>query len=354
MSIRIALLSAAKTAGGLTIARALSPKGLRVLCYHGYSIGDECRFRPKLFITRETFERRLLWLLQARFEPVSLKVGLDRLVTGRLSGREVVITIDDGFFSVKAVGWPLLKKHGFPATLYVTSYYTQHPNPIFRLAVQYMLWKTTLEELDVTKLSLSMPHGQNKIRIQPTIDDHAAWRLIEFCESQLTEDERISIGASIGEMLGVDYDELKVSRRLGLLTGPELTGLHGDGLDIQLHTHRHRLPTDPSAILKEISDNRRVLEPLVNRALTHLCYPSGIWSEDQWPVLRRAGIESAMTCEPGINVGGTPMLGLRRFLDAEDLESLEFEAEMSGLKEMARRLLRRPSRRGSAVTAGNY
>jgi peptidoglycan/xylan/chitin deacetylase (PgdA/CDA1 family) len=138
------------------------------------------------------------------------------------------------------------------------------------------------------------------------------------------------------------------------LSSSELAGLHREGLDIQLHTHRHRLPEDPTSVMAEIADNRRVLEPIVGQRLVHLCYPSGVWSEKHWPALKEAGIETATTCEPGINYPTTPMLRLHRFLDGQDVPALDFEAEVSGFKEVARRFFGRARNAGAPIGAATY
>jgi peptidoglycan/xylan/chitin deacetylase (PgdA/CDA1 family) len=335
------MLRAARAVGGFEAARRLAGKGVRILCYHGFSLDDEHRFRPELFITPRTFEQRLKWLLGAGYQPVSLDAALERLQTSTLTGRELVVTIDDGFFSVKAVGWPVLQAHGFSATLYVTTYYTQYPNPIFRLALQYMAWRTSRERLDLSGMDLPIEEEERTIRLRPVMAEERLWRVIRAIESGVSEARRVEVAACIGEQLGVDYHELARSRRLSLLSPDEISELAGSGLDIQLHTHRHRMPLDTEGIRREIADNRRVLAPLTSRPLTHFCYPSGIWNESLWPGLVRADITSATTCEPGINHSGIPLLRLRRFLDSEELPWLEFEAELSGFKDVARGVLSR-------------
>ena len=65
-----------------------------------------------------------------------------------------MITIDDGFVGVHAHGWPLLREFGVPATLYVTTHYIEHDAPVFDIAIQYMLWKTTREPADLSGLGL--------------------------------------------------------------------------------------------------------------------------------------------------------------------------------------------------------
>src|SRR5262249_49826858 len=138
--------------------------------------------------------------------------------------------------------------------------------------------------------------------------------------------------------LDVSFDEIRNSRMVSVMTTAEIARAAADGVDIQLHTHRHRLSGGDEGVAREIRDNRAVLEPLVGRRLRHVCYPSGVWSADQWPALRKADIKSATTCDAGFNYPSTPPLGLKRFLDGEDIAQIEFEAELSGLMEIMRRL----------------
>jgi peptidoglycan/xylan/chitin deacetylase (PgdA/CDA1 family) len=354
MGLRSAILRSAKAAGGFAIASYLARKGVRILCYHGFSLDDEHRFRPKLFITAKTFEQRLRWLQGQGYEPVSLQTAIARIKADELTGRELVITIDDGFYSVKAVGWPLLQEYGLPATLYVTTYYTQHANPIFRLAIQYMVWKTPRDVLNLTHFDVPLLQGDRVIPLKAAVSERSLWELIETAESSLDERERVELAAHVGKQLEVDYEELDESRRLSLLSESEVAGLSASGLDVQLHTHRHRLPSDAAGIRREIADNRRVLQRLTGRPLAHFCYPSGIWDPAYWPALQAEGIETATTCEPGLNYGATPLLSLRRLLDSEDLAMVDLEAELSGFKDAVRSLRGRLGRQGSQVSRSAY
>ena len=103
------------------------------------------------------------------------------------------------------------------------------------------------------------------------------------------------------------------------------------------YTHNHRFPDDPDLAQAEIQKNIAVLAPYASKPLRHFCYPSGIWSEKQWPILAGAGIRSAMTCEPGLNSSLTRPFAMTRFLDGEDVRQVEFEAEMQGYSELLRR-----------------
>ena len=63
------------------------------------------------------------------------------------------------------------------------------------------------------------------------------------------------------------------------------------------------------------------------------------------------GIKTVMTCDVGLNSKDTPLLGLRRFLDEENIEAIEFEAELSGFVGLLRRARSLMLRLGKAEKA---
>lgn len=332
--MRTALWSAAVRLLGPACSRAARGK-LQILCYHGFALDDEHAFRPKLFMSAQCFERRMAWLASRGFAVLPLAEALDRLAAGRLREREIAITIDDGFAGVHAIAAPILAAHRFPATVYVTSYYVVHPHPVFRLVLQYMAWKSLRAELDATGLLDSI---DPRLPLKGRGAFAALVGLYEKAEAVLDEPDRMRLAASFGERAGVDFVALHRKRLFHLMTPSELADLARMGVDVQLHTHRHRLPVQVDAIQREIADNRAVLAPLASRPLEHFCYPSGAWLPEHWAGLEAAGITSATTCMPGFNRRGEPALALRRFLDGDDLPEAEFAAETLAVKELARRL----------------
>jgi peptidoglycan/xylan/chitin deacetylase (PgdA/CDA1 family) len=327
----------AKHAGLFRLARWSTRNQLLILCYHGFELADESRFRPMLFMRSEVFSRRLETIRKHGHTVVPLDEAVTRLREGTLPRNTVCLTIDDGFYSVLACAAPLLRQHDFAATLYVTSYYADKRTPIFRLVVQYMFWKTNVSTFDGCGQPWDPPEPVDLA--DPDATMRAMWRIIEHGENHCDEPARQEICRILGERLDVDYAFIERSRILSLLSAEEIRQLADAGIDIQLHTHRHRLPQDDEAALqKEILENARFLEGILERRLQHLCYPSGLWNRSQWPRLAELGIASATTCEPGFNSAHTPLFGLYRVLDDSTVSQLTFEAELSGFSEWLRRV----------------
>jgi hypothetical protein len=81
-TIKLGSLKIARGAGLFAASQRLTASGLRILCYHGISTGDEHRFRPKLFMKSETFERRMEWLKRQGYRVIRLGEAVRRMQVG--------------------------------------------------------------------------------------------------------------------------------------------------------------------------------------------------------------------------------------------------------------------------------
>ena len=106
--------------------------------------------------------------------------------------------------------------------------------------------------------------------------------------------------------------------------------LPGEGVDIQLHTHRHRTPHDRSSFIEEVETNRTRITELTGLNPLHFCYPSGAYDAAFLPWLTEIGVVSAATCDPGLASRRTPPLALPRVIDTCTTSASEFEGWLSG------------------------
>ena len=334
-NVKLLLFLVCRTLGLFHLARWITRDRLKILCYHGFALADETAFRPKLFLKPDTFELRLATLRRYGFRVLPLDEAVEQLYAATLADNTLAITIDDGFHSVHRLAVPLLRRYSFPATVYVTSYYVEKPNPIFRLVVQYMFWKTPRHRLELT----NVPWCEDRVvdLANPAERERALWDCINYGERQCTEEERVEICARVGELLATPYDEIVRSRLFHLMTPVELGSLPSAGISVELHTHRHDFPeNDATRAMSEIAENRAALARWGFPERRHFCYPSGLWHERQWAWLDSMGVASSTTCLPGLNSRQTPRHALRRFLDGENIHPLEFEAALCGFSDLLR------------------
>lgn len=101
----------------------LFPDGYQVvpvLCYHRFGTD----LKNKLVISGPEFEKQMAYLQAQGYRVITL-ARLEEFLNGDkpLPPRAVVITIDDGYKSVYEVAFPILRSHGFPATLFIYTDY---------------------------------------------------------------------------------------------------------------------------------------------------------------------------------------------------------------------------------------
>ncbi len=88
-----------------------------VLSYHKFS---EARIKDKMTVTTSAFEEQMRLLKDRGFHVITLGQLADFLeFKAQIPKKSVVITIDDGWRSFYEFGYPVLKKYGYPATLFV-------------------------------------------------------------------------------------------------------------------------------------------------------------------------------------------------------------------------------------------
>ena len=221
---------------------------LLILGYHGLSLQDEHVWRPGLFMTPEQFAGRLEIMSKVGCAVLPLGEAIDRLGAGTLPPMSVAITFDDGFYNFFAAAHPILKRFDFPSTVYQTTYYVGWNKPIFHLLCHYLFWKATGKNRDAQPIVGRAGHFDLR-----TVEglNSAGLEVWNFARANgLSPAERQQLAKRLAESVGVDYQEIAEKRLFNLMNGDELSGMVKSGVDVQLHTHRHRVPVNKDLFLK--------------------------------------------------------------------------------------------------------
>jgi peptidoglycan/xylan/chitin deacetylase (PgdA/CDA1 family) len=303
---------------------------LLILGYHGVSRLDEHQWEPSLYQSPATFESRLREIVEGGYQVLPLAEAITRLYQGSLPARSVALTFDDGYADFAEVAYPLLQRYRFPVTVYATTYYSEAGGPVFNPFGRYLLWKSGRDQVDAGPL-LGRPERWNLSTLEGRA---AAFRSLYywakdrgFCPRQ--KDELLD---QLGRLLGVEPEPLRARRMFHLMRPQEIAELSRAGVDFQMHTHRHRTPRDRILFLREIADNRAVIEPLRQGPAEHLAYPSGIHSAAFLPWLIEAGVRTATTTVPDLASQASQPLLLPRMLDSDAIASVEFRAWLCGIR----------------------
>jgi peptidoglycan/xylan/chitin deacetylase (PgdA/CDA1 family) len=322
---------AAQSLGLFRIGRYLqqSSQSLLILCYHGISKADEHLWRPTLYMPRSLFRQRLQTLHDFGYQVLPLSAALEFLSTGSLRQPTAVLTFDDGWHDFYTEAWPELRAFGYPATVYQTTYYSLYQRPIFDTACSYLLWKArgrTLKDSSITgaeeEFALNSPHSIERVA-----------NLIWNRQNRLSAsaEEKNYLLEKIAVRLDIDWGHILRSRLLHLMTMPEVAEISKGGIDVQLHTHRHWLPTKRESFLSEVFSNQDLIKAATGKRATHFCYPNGFYRPEAPTWLREAGILSATTCEPGLVRRRSERMLLSRAVDSCAVSPARFESWLSGI-----------------------
>ena len=246
-----------------------------ILLYH--RIADLDADPWGLAVRPRDFERHLRTLL-AFFEIVPLS----SLTTGdgvrRTIRRRLAITFDDGYLDNYAVAWPLLARHGVPATFFISSSNIQ--------SGQEFWWDTVQRVFRVTAGQPSSTPGNRAFL--------AEWGRLRDA-SPIERDEALR---ALCQQAGIDIQAPAENRPM---TVDQLRSMSQSPLvEIGAHTvsHRRLATASPEHQRDEISGCKSVLEGICDAPVTSFSYPFGgpdDYSGTTIDIVRMSGFTRACT-----------------------------------------------------------
>ena len=297
---------------------------LLVLYWHGISLDDEHLWSPDFYIPPGLFRRRLEIIAENKCNVLPLEEGLTRLWAGDLPPRSVAITFDDGFHDFFVHAAPLLEEFGFPATLYLTTYYVDFQRPLFNLITSYVLWKSRAPG---RRLSSGFP-----LSTLADVGTAHQWILERAKRDGATGAQEDEMARSLADELNFDYGAVLKRRLLHLVSAEEVRSLAKSSLlAIEAHTHRHRTPPETELITRELQENRNRIKQLTGRLPVHCSYPSGVFRRKYFPLLEEQGFKSATTCQMRIASRSDNPYRIPRLGDHMNLTETQFRGWLSGL-----------------------
>jgi peptidoglycan/xylan/chitin deacetylase (PgdA/CDA1 family) len=272
-ALRLARTPAAeRVAGGLERVDRRSARMLTILTYHRVDYpGAQPLLDPALLSAAPAEFERQIAHVAARHRPLSLDELLAvRRGEAELPERAVLVTFDDGYRDFAENAWPVLRRHGVPATLFVPTAYPGDRSRRFwwdRLHAAFSKGGQTPFRKASAEVS-SMPHDEAMRRVDELV-------------------------AELGE---VDPGDV-------VLSWDELRSLADEGVALAAHTRTHprldRLPLDQA--VAEVRGSIEDLKRETGSAPAAFAYPEGGHADDVVRALADEGVEVAFTTERGVN-----------------------------------------------------
>jgi peptidoglycan/xylan/chitin deacetylase (PgdA/CDA1 family) len=159
---------------------------ITILCYH--------RFGPRpsnLTVTPSAFEAQMAYLAKNGYTVLPLS-RLPALLEGRepIPRKAVVITMDDGYRSTFDVAYPVLRRHRFPATVFLYSDFVGAPDAL--------TW-AQMKEMSASGLVDIQPHSKTHANLTVRQGDESEARYRERARREVeapTDSIRTHLGTS--------------------------------------------------------------------------------------------------------------------------------------------------------------
>jgi peptidoglycan/xylan/chitin deacetylase (PgdA/CDA1 family) len=312
-------------------SRKAAAGGLVVLTYHRVLPVRAARAYaiPPMAMPRDEFDAQMGHLAR-HYAPLPLVEAAARLARGSLPARAVAVTFDDGYGDNYRHAFPILRKHGVPATIFVVTGALDRRTPFWWDAVAAAVERLAQEPAVgnhlpawLTACLAPLPAG--------ALPREVARGIVRRLNALERPERDRTVAALLAAAPGASPagDDL--------LTWDQAREMRRAGVELGSHTVSH-------AFLDELSpaEARREIEESLDRLAAELgaparlfAYPRGRVAEPLRALLRDAGVLAAVTTELGDNRPGADLLALHR-LDAGYLRRAGgfdrhvFDAELAG------------------------
>jgi peptidoglycan/xylan/chitin deacetylase (PgdA/CDA1 family) len=329
--IKVAALNLMRASGVFDLMRLVSRKRALILTYHRFGAdGEEGKTPARVFADQ-------LEYLTTHYRVVPLAQIVESIAGGEgLPPGLAAITIDDGYHDAYEIAYPLLRRYGAPASLYVVTEFSDRRAWIWTDKARYLTrqaarqWLTAKINGSELWLELNSEGSRrdasehiNSIlkRLPDEVKEEALGRLARAVEVALPD-------TPPEEFAPVTWDQARE--------------MEANGIEIGSHTLTHPILTNigDERLQRELRDSRLRLEEVLGHRVEQFCYPNGDNDERVQCEVARAGYRVAVTCVSGLNKRGDDPLTLRRIHTERDLAHfLQSTSGFEQVKDNVRRLL---------------
>jgi peptidoglycan/xylan/chitin deacetylase (PgdA/CDA1 family) len=280
---------------------------LTVLTYHRVDEPERHpdRYPGLISATPEDFEAQLD-LVAARCSVLSLAELLEvREGRADLPPRAVLLTFDDAYTDFADVAWPLLRRAGLPATLFVPTAYPDVPGRAF--------WWDRLHDALRTTRAPAVPTPTGPLPLGDDAERSTAFRALRSSVKALPHDEAMGMVEQV-------LDTLEAPPAVSPVLGwDRLRARAAEGLAVAPHSRTHPVLTrvGPEALVDEVRGSLDDLERELGPTPPVFAYPTGGVDGAVVDALAAAGYRLGFTTSRGNEAlrgrsGGPDWLRLRR------------------------------------------
>jgi peptidoglycan/xylan/chitin deacetylase (PgdA/CDA1 family) len=326
--------------GAFGALRHLRRHAAVVVCYHGVLPGNDDRYDylHANFVSASAFERHLTWL-SGRYRVMPMKEILNALERNLpLPLRAAAVTFDDGFANNYRVAFPVLRRMGIPATIFLTTGKIGVPGA--QLWTERVKRSVFLSRRSIVTVRLNDSYTYDLS--SPQARARAARAVLAQLKRAAlrTRDEWIErIEEAFGHTPLGPCDAI----RYEFLTWDEVRAMADADIEFGSHTVSHPILTSLSddQLAAELSESKRRIETELKRECYAFAYPNGGYADfgrREMSLLEKNGYRCAFSLEGQLVRRNTHRFAMDRTNVARGYDPPLLNATLTGALADARRL----------------
>lgn len=321
--------------GLLSVARLLHDRGRRtltILTYHRVLPSPDLGHYPfdpgVISASPEQFDAQMRWLRETQV-PVPLSdVALYLRGRADLPPRAVVVTFDDGYFDNYEHAYPVLRRHGVPATMFLATDHIGNDRPFWFDVATYLAMRTDLPALRLDS------ERHIVLGTSPAERRAAARKLLDHIKT-LPQPRVDELLARLCDETGCSIPETERAQ-VRTMRWEDVRDMATGGIEFGSHSCRHAILAHlpPDELRRELADSKRRIEDETGTPCTSVAYPVGRRFAYNDLVKREVGLAGyrlGLAYEAGVNrTGALDPFELRRQSVERDTDPRYFRS-LTGL-----------------------
>ncbi len=237
-------------------------------------------------------DQYLGYLKKHRYNVISLSDYVKVLINHEDLSKAVVFTVDDGYRDFYLHAYPVFKKYGYSAAIFLTSDFIENKLFFWWDTVEYIFNETKVEMLDFPQLDL------NKITLTNSNDKtkYASQTIARL--KKVPNADKLSMIEQLVRLLNVDISA-QPNGIYAPLSWSEISEMKEHGIEFHPHTKTHPILSNSSVEQQkdELITAKAIIENKLKSKADIFCYPNGDYgdfTEDTISILKSAGYIAAV------------------------------------------------------------
>jgi len=272
--------------------------------------------QPGMYITTGNFEKQIQYLVD-KYNIINLEEYNNEEETHNTC----VITFDDGWEDNYKYAYPILKRYGVKATIFLTTSYINSRSWPWTDKLCFYIHNASFDKMsEIFRLIENEGYDFNGGFY--SLIDTDRFIAAECLISELKKYSNRNLLTIMSKIDNLMEDQYRILEGLpSWLDWDQIKEMRQNGIRFGAHTHKHFLLTKLSIeeAHNEIIQSKKLLQDMIGAPVNTFSYPNGYYNDEIISIVKQSGFTHAVTTHPGLLTNYRDQFKLPRFLIHNDI-----------------------------------